>query len=118
MLTVFDPASYQILKQTRLPQGSRPMGMVMSADGLRLYIATGRGGTVLIINPMTLDVAASVKVGARPWGVALSPDGKLLFAANGPSNDVSIVDLAADKEIAEVKAGQSPWGVTVVPAAR
>ena len=71
----------------------RPMGIVVSPDGQRVFVSTGRGGTVLAIDAAKNTVAGSVKVGDRPWGIGLSPDGKLLYTANGPSNDVSIVDV-------------------------
>jgi YVTN family beta-propeller protein len=87
----------------------------MAPDGKRLYVATGRAGSVLAIDPATLDVAATIQVGKRPWGIALSPDARLLYTANGPSDDVSVVDLATQNELTRIKAGQSPWGVAVVP---
>ena len=89
----------------------------MAADGRRLYVSTGRAGTVCVLDPKTGTVLHTIPVGKRPWGVALSPDGSLLFVANGPSDDVSVVDTVAAKEVARVKCGKSPWGVAVVPRA-
>ena len=66
----------------------------MSRDGSRLYISTGRGKKVVMVEPSTEKILASFEVGQRPWGIALSPDEKLLYTANGPSNDVSVVDVA------------------------
>lgn len=117
-LFVFNGVDQRVLKTLQLPPGSRPMGLLMSADGQKLYITTGRGGTVLVLDTATLEVKNSIKVGQRPWGIALSPDGTKLYVANGPSNDVSIVDVATEKEIGRVKAGEGPWGVTVVRAAQ
>jgi YVTN family beta-propeller protein len=115
-LTAFDPVAHKPVKTVRLPPGSRPMGMATAPDGKKLYVATGRAGTVLVVNPDTLETTHTIPVGKRPWGLAISPDGKTLYAANGPSDDVSVIDLATEKEVTKIKAGQSPWGVTVVPA--
>lgn len=114
-LNVIDTANLKVIKVIALPTGSRPMSVKVSSDGRRLYVSTGRAGTIAVLDSHSYEVLNSIKVGIRPWGIALSPDGKLLYAANGPSNDVSVVDLDTNKEIARVKAGMSPWGVAVVP---
>ena len=72
----------------------RPMGVAVAPDGAFVYVTTGRGRLVVIIDTKTNEVVGSIEVGQRPWGIAISPDGKTLYTANGPSNDVSIVDVA------------------------
>jgi YVTN family beta-propeller protein len=116
-LNVVDVAAGKVIKTVPLPAGSRPMKVLVAADGNRVYVSNGRAGTISVLDAHTYAVIDTIKVGTRPWGIALSPDGKLLYSANGPSNDVSIVDLTTDKELTRVKAGSSPWGVTVVPTA-
>ncbi len=96
------------MKAISLPPGSRPMSVKVSADGRRIYVSNGRGGTISVLDGRTYELLSSIKVGIRPWGMALSPDGKFLYCANGPSNDVSVVDLETNKEIARIKAGTSP----------
>ena len=76
------------------PGQVKPMAVLSSPDAKRLYVSTGRGKRVFIIDTATNTVLNSVEVGQRPWGIALSLDGKTLYSANGPSNDVSVVDLA------------------------
>jgi YVTN family beta-propeller protein len=116
-LNVIDTALGSAVKIITLPAGSRPMKVRVSADGNKVYVSTGRGGTVAVVDSHSYAVLDTIKVGTRPWGLAISPDGKFLYSANGPSNDISVVDLSTDKEIARVKAGESPWGITVVPVA-
>ena len=91
--------------------------MKVAPDGKKVYVSTGRAGTVCVLDTSTCQVLNTIKVGARPWGIAISPDGKYLYAANGPSDDVSVVDLGTEKEIGRIKAGGSPWGVVIVPRA-
>ncbi len=114
-LNLVDSVEHKLLKTIKLPPGSRPMGTAMAPDGKKLYVGTGRGGTVCVVDTASFTVVNTIKVGARPWGVAVSPDGKRLYVANGPSNDVSVVDLETEKELARIKAGEGPWGVVVVP---
>jgi YVTN family beta-propeller protein len=93
----------------------RPMGVVASADGRAVYVSTGRGKRVFIVDPATNQATGSIEVGERPWGIAVSPDGRTLYTANGPSNDVSIVDVATRTVLAKVKVGDRPWGLAYVP---
>jgi YVTN family beta-propeller protein len=90
------------------------MAVLLSADASKLYVSTGRGHKVFVIDTATNTVSGSFEVGERPWGIALSPDGTSLYTANGPSNDISVVDLATRKVTQKVKAGRGPWGVVVL----
>jgi YVTN family beta-propeller protein len=114
-LNVIDTERQQVLKVLPLPKGCRPQCVRVAADGKTVYVSTGRGGTVCVLDASSGAVLSNIKVGARPWGIDLSPDGKYLFSANGPSDDVSVVDLASEKEIARVKSPGSPWGIAVAP---
>jgi YVTN family beta-propeller protein len=87
------------------------MAVLVSPDGSRLYVSTGRGHQVVTIDTASNKVLSSLEVGRRPWGIGLSPDGKTLYSANGPSNDISVVDLATNTIIKKIPAGSSPWGV-------
>ncbi len=117
-LNVVDTSSHTLLNVVTLPKGSRPMTVKVSLDGKKIYLSTGRGGTVVVLDAQTYEVLNSIPVGKRPWGIAFSPDGRFLFTANGPSDDVSVVELATEKEIARVKSPGSPWGIVAVPDAQ
>ena len=103
-------------------QEARPMALVLDAPHQRLYMSTGRGGTVAVIDlagrgsTAAPRLVAEVPVGTRPWGIALSADGSRLYTANGPSDDVSIVDTAALRTIGKIPVGRSPWGVVLSPS--
>ena len=114
-ISVVDTTSHTVIETIKLTgENVRPMGAVVSLDGRRLFVSTGRGGTVVAIDTKTNKPVGSVAVGTRPWGLALSPDGTRLYTANGPSNDVSVVDTGALTVLAKVPVGQSPWGVAIV----
>ena len=92
----------------------RPMGVVVTPDNKTLYVATGRGQSVVAMDTSTGQQIGAVEVGARPWGIAQSPDGHYLFTANGPSNDVSIVEARTMTLVRRVSAGTGPWRICVV----
>jgi YVTN family beta-propeller protein len=89
------------------------MGLAVSPDQSRLYVANGRGKTVSVIDIPGDSIVGSVEVGVRPWGIAVTSDGRKLYSANGPSNDVSVVDTESMKVIKTIPAGELPWGVAI-----
>ncbi|MEI7949269.1 MAG: beta-propeller fold lactonase family protein [Gammaproteobacteria bacterium] len=114
-IAVIDVASNKVVNTFTLPEGSLPMGLVLSRDNQTLYIATGRAHNVVAMNVADGTIKASVDAGRRPWGLAISPDGSKLYSANGPSNDISVIDVATFKVISKITAGSSPWGVRTGP---
>lgn len=112
------PQGEPIERVLQLREQTRPMGVILDAERDRLYLSTGRGGTVAVIDPGSGKLLQEVRVGTRPWGMALSRDGRWLYTANGPSNDVSIVDTSTLRAVRQVQVGQSPWGVVIGPEPR
>lgn len=115
-VVLFDAVKQQKLQDIQLgtPGEIKPMGLVLSPDARNLYVSTGRGKKVFVIDTATSKVTGSFEVGQRPWGIAVSPDGKMLFTANGPSNDVSVVNLETQTVTQKIKATGSPWGVLII----
>jgi YVTN family beta-propeller protein len=97
----------------QLRKEARPMSVILDPKQNRLYVSTGRGGTVAVIDTTKNALVTEVAVGARPWGMALSADGSRIYTANGPSNDVSIVDTKTLQVLKKIPVGKSPWGITL-----
>ena len=116
-VVLVDSVKHETIKAISLgePGVIKPMGVLLSPDGSKLFVTSGRGQKLFILDTATNAVTSSFEVGKRPWGLALSPDGKMLFTANGPSDDVSAVDLATQKVTTKVPCGKSPWGVIALP---
>lgn len=114
---VIDVSARKVLKVITLPKDSKPMGVVVSPDDKRVFVANGRGGTVSVIDAATNTVTSTIPVGQRPWGIAITSDGRKLYTANGPSNDVTVIDAASMQVITKIPAGKIPWGVAISPAA-
>jgi YVTN family beta-propeller protein len=132
-IAVIEASAHKLLSKIQLPKGSLPMGTAISRDGKELYVSTGHGNAVAIIDTQKVNaqgspllstrgegageesIAAMIPVGNRAWGIALDPSGSKLYTANGASNDVSVVDLKSRKELRRIKVGNGPWGIAVVP---
>lgn len=113
VVTLVDSVKHQTIRPIRLGEAGKvkPMKAIVSKDGATLYVSSGRGKNVYIVDTKTNEITGTIEVGKRPWGIALSPDGKTLFVADGPSNEVVVVDLAARAVVRKIPVGQGPWGL-------
>ncbi|WP_202908956.1 PQQ-dependent catabolism-associated beta-propeller protein [Cognatilysobacter segetis] len=102
-------------RDANAPATVQAVGMVLSSDASRLYVALGRGDAVGEVDTRDGRILRYLPAGHRVWGIALSRDGKRLYAANGLSGDVSVVDLASGRALTTIRTGGKPWGVVVGP---
>jgi PQQ-dependent catabolism-associated beta-propeller protein len=114
LYTTTIPDSGTATKLLQLRSEAKPMGVLLDASQKRLFVSTGRGGTVAVVSlEGDPKLVTEIQVGARPWGIALSHDGKRLYTANGSSNDVTIIDTTTLQVVKKVAVGKSPWGVVL-----
>lgn len=115
-VVLFDAVKNVKLQEIALGKAGeiKPMGLALSPDAKQLYVSTGRGKKVFVVDTKTNQVATSFEVGQRPWGIAVTGDGKTLVTANGPSNDVSVIDVASQTVTKKVKVAEGPWGVLIL----
>jgi YVTN family beta-propeller protein len=115
---VVDAESHEVIREIQLGynENVKPVGIIVSPDGNKIYVANGRGNSVSVIDAGSFQILKTIPVGQRVWGIALTPDGRKLYAGNGLSNDVSVVDTRTDSVVNTIKAGDGPWGVAVRPA--
>jgi YVTN family beta-propeller protein len=99
----------------QLRKDARPMGLALDASRKRLYVSTGDGGSVAVIEVPEGTIASEIPVEARPWGIALTDGGQHLVSANGPSGEVAVVDTQTLNVIGKVSTGRGPWGVAAAP---
>ncbi len=109
------PEGEPVERLMQFGKDQRPMSVRLDAQRKRVYVSTGRGGNVAVvdISATTPKLIREIPVGTRPWGMALSADGTRLYTANGPSNDVSVVDTTTLEVIKRIPVGKSPWGVAL-----
>ena len=111
------PAGEPVTRVLQLRKEARPMGVVFDAARKRIYMSTGRGGTIAVAEQEGAGqkLLKEIPVGARPWGIALSRDGRRLYTANGSSDDVTVVDTSSLSVLKKIPVGKGPWGVVVDP---
>ena len=111
-----DVETRQIVKTVKLRKQIRkakPKGLRLSHDAKVLYVSTGRGSAIAVLDADSLAVQAVIPVGKRVWGLALSSDGSRLYSANGLDNTVSVIDTEKNQEINTIAVGERPWGLAL-----
>ncbi|MCR5868852.1 PQQ-dependent catabolism-associated beta-propeller protein [Aquincola sp. J276] len=91
-----------------------PVGIQMSADGKRAFVALGRANHVAFVDVAARKVTDLVLVGKRAWNVTLDKAGQRLYVVNGLSDDVTVVDVAAAKAVKSIPVGRVPYGLVIV----
>ena len=120
-ISVIDVASHRIVEEItfRLPGIERsaiqPVGLTITADGKRVFVALGPAARVAVVDVETYQVEKYLLVGQRVWNLDLTADERYLVSTNGVSNDVSIIDVNRLKVLKSIKVGRLPWGVVIKP---
>jgi PQQ-dependent catabolism-associated beta-propeller protein len=119
-VSIIDPEKQEVVHKITfevpgvLPEALQPVGIRVTADGRKAYVALGPANRVAVIDTATWEVTEYLLVGQRVWQLAFSQDGKYLYTTNGNSNDISVIDVANDKVVKSVQVGEQPWGVVTV----
>lgn len=95
-LYVADLATKQSVK---LPLGHEAYACVLSPDRKTLYVSLWGGAKVAVVDPVQLQVTATIKVGSNPNDMTLTKDGKFLFVASGNDNSVSVIETETQKVV-------------------
>lgn len=110
--TVTDTIKFQV-KGAR-SEDITPVGIQISRDGKRAFVALGRANHVAFVDVAQRKVTQLVLVGKRAWNVTLDKAEARLYVVNGLSDDVTVVDVAAAKPIKSIPVGRVPYGLVVV----
>lgn len=102
-----------------------PLGLAarrLPADGAetpvrRVFMSDADGQSVVVLDPLTNLVLATIQVGRAPRGLAFSSDGSTLYVGNNGSGSVSVVDVASLTVTGSLPmpGGGGPQGLAVSP---
>jgi len=113
-LILFDSAAEKVVGVIQLL--GLPSGMVLSPDGLRLYVtADSPIGEVYVVDTTTRQVSLFAKVGHTPNAPVLSPDGRTLYVCNRFHNDVSVIDASSGNTLRRIPVLREPVAAAVTP---
>ncbi|BAY41513.1 hypothetical protein NIES2111_59090 (plasmid) [Nostoc sp. NIES-2111] len=106
---------------TRIPVGSQPNKILLSADQNKLYVANGNSDTISVIDTNSNRVIGTISlsrpndkyVGSSPNSLALSPDERTLYVTLAGENAVAVVDLLSARVSGRIPTGWYPNSVSV-----
>jgi YVTN family beta-propeller protein len=95
--------------------GLWPAGIAVSPDGGRLFVAGNLSDSLIVADPVSKKVLATIPVGHLPYGVALDRSAARAFVANWGASTVSVVDVAEGNVVDTVRVGLHPNAVVASP---
>jgi YVTN family beta-propeller protein len=98
--------------------GSRPMLIVRSPDGKRLYVANNGSHSISVLDIGTdpadpTVLVSNVPVAGLPHGLALTPDARYLVVANTYGDTLSVIETSTNTDIGTIQAEKFPNDVVV-----
>jgi PQQ-dependent catabolism-associated beta-propeller protein len=119
-VSIIDTATHGVIATMKFEvKGARaqditPVGMLMTRDGKRAFVALGKANHVAFVDVAARKTTQLVLVGKRAWNLALDKAEKRLLVVNGLSDDLTVVDVPGAKAIKSIPVGRVPYGVVIV----
>ena len=95
------------------PRYRSPNAVVLSPDGLTVYVVSQTSASVLAVDLQERRVAAEWAVGAFPTDAAISPDGRWLYVTDLYDRAVRVLDLQTGEVTHALPAGFEPYGLAL-----
>jgi YVTN family beta-propeller protein len=96
--------------------GAYPVGVCVSRDGARVYVANYNGATVSVVGAKSLAVEQTLAVGAQPYWVAVHPKDGALLVTNFGATQIDVFG-PGDKR-AQIEVGQGLVMLRMTPDGR
>ncbi len=96
-----------------------PSGLVLDAEGRRLYVARGTAdGAIDIVDTRAFERVGTIPAGHTPLAPRLSADRRTLYVCHRFDNEVAAYDLERRERIASLAVGREPIAAAVTPDGR
>jgi len=110
-------ASSQAMGSKLAPRANAQTSSQYTLNPAPLVYETGANtNTVVVLDPSSLTVSATIPVGTHPRGLAGTPDGTELWVTNMNSNSISVINPSTQKVTATIALPSSqPYGIDITP---
>jgi YVTN family beta-propeller protein len=88
-----------------------PLEVLLSSDGVRLYVLCQQSNEVRVLNSASLAVIKNIAVGRVPRGFSLSSKGDRLFVTNAWDDSLSVIDTKTLEVVNTWPVGAEPSSV-------
>jgi DNA-binding beta-propeller fold protein YncE len=99
-VTVLEPTATGTLEdRCTVDTDDEPVGLAVSPDGARLFVATGWGRSLSVMDARSpaLSTQFRVALGREPRALLVSDDGTKVYVAHAMGGQLSIVDLGSQR---------------------
>ena len=111
-VSVIDITTNTVIETITVGDGT--LGLDITPDGARLYVANSFSGTVSLIDTETNTVIKTITgLGSGPAGVAITPTGTKVYVTNSFSDNVSVIDTLTNEVVETIPVGDEPAGVAI-----
>ncbi len=114
-ITVLNTATNTVV--ATIPVGASPLGVAISPDGSRVYVANVVSQTISVIDASTNKVITTIIAGGGSDYLTVSPDGKFLYIesrVNGKIG-VSVINTTTNSIMATIATPNISGGIAVSP---
>ncbi len=98
--------------------GGVPMGLALSSDGYRLYVATRGANVIALISTDMMNVVHRIELKGQPARAHLVNSGRYLLVSLIGSGELALVDTQALGEVKRIPVGKNAEGIGVGPGER
>lgn len=115
-LIVVDSTINQI--ERRLDVGKRPLGVAVTPDGLKVYVANYWENMISVVNTATWEVKGIQTDFNRNQAAAIAcrPDGKYVYVGANEDNRIAVIDTSSDSIVQFIEAKSYVYGIETSPA--
>jgi YVTN family beta-propeller protein len=115
-VSVVDTATKQVTTVIVGRPGSGPMGVAVSPDGTRLWVANASANTIAIVDTTTNKVIKTIPLPSGAVYVAVSPDGQQAYVTNADTTStVTVINTANYTTAGTITVGQKPGAIAFSP---
>ncbi|AUY53769.1 IPT/TIG domain-containing protein [Streptomyces sp. CB01881] len=100
---------------TTIPVGSSPLGVALTPDGARAYVANRASNTISVIDTVTNSVTATIAAAGSPFLTAVSPDGTRVYVTLFDDGTLGVIDTATNTLTATIAVGAAAVAVALSP---
>jgi YVTN family beta-propeller protein len=93
-------------------------GIATHPETGKIYVCNEGTHELLVLNPETFAVEASITVGQHPHSVAVGLDKRYVYVSNWGSRSVSVVDTVKGRHVRELTVGLRPNDMALAPDGR
>ena len=115
---MIDLTSFQIVNKVQFASGKSVEGLLLSADGSRLFASVAVSGTLSVYSTKPFRSVTSFTTGAStetPIQMALTADGKTLLIPDHNGSQLLFVDLLSRQVTNKVPVSGNPLAVAISP---